>query len=261
MKVHSALAASLVLAIAASSAAADVACEGVIGVLPVVSSGADTIVAVPWLASGVGDSSISVSNIVQTANLAEGDLLYWYDAANKNYQMWMLTNGEDRVSVPYWQSVSKVSSSGVTVTPASDALRLARGSALLLHRQNPSANGGVFYLSGQVASAGASSPVSTVAASPAGAPADVYTLIAPPNAAATDLNSISSWNDSCANDKIYISANTALTYENGSWGLTTYNAATRQWTRNTSAATVPAGQGVWYVRGKENAGSDLTVTW
>lgn len=240
----------------AAHAADSFTCENVVGVLPVNSSAANTVVAVPWLAAGVGDSSIAVSNVVKTANLTVGDLLYWYDAANKNYQAWILASGSPAA---YWAPVDKVTENGIETAQAPDTLALSRGCALILHRQNPSA--GVFYLSGQVASAGASAPSSTMVASSSESPADVYTLVAPPSTAATSLNSLT-WNASCANgDKIYLAAGAGLTYKNGQWGTETYNSSSRTWEFSTAGATVPAGQGFWYVRSAANAGSSLTVTW
>lgn len=218
---------------AASSALAAVTSSNTFGILRVDSTAAQTIVSVPWLASGGGN--INVADVIKTANLNNGDKLYYYNTGTTTYRVWELTDGSWREAVPAGESA--------TVSPT-----LARGNAIILERFAP--QGGsiapCFYLYGQYTDTNPS--VECVA--------NGYTLLAP-----TGLNRDCDLNDpNCCsfegvneNDMIYIpNANGVYSiyeYDNGKWGM---------WKKNfVVGATIPVGSGAWYV----SKGGSPTITW
>lgn len=159
----------------------------VFGILAVESKSADTIVAVPWCECSTGENQpIAISNIVKTANLTVGDELYALNDSREKVNKWELSEGEG--GVKYWNGIRVVVQSGFVEDPVpAEQSHAARGSAIILHRQNPTdGNGGAkpFYLYGQVGNI--STVTSQVFVSPGeGVPA--YTLVSPPNDADVDI--------------------------------------------------------------------------
>ena len=232
----------------ASVATAFAADDNVFGCLRVDSSAAETIVAVPWVAAGVTAGEIKVADIVKTANLNEGDELWWYNntATPAKYEMWQLKSGA-------WEPMPVVAEMG-EVEGAEDSTKqaLSRGDALLLIRKAPIAP--CFYLYGQVPTTSAG--VMTLGFGTATAPC--YTLIAPPSVEDTMINNIT-WANVGENDLITISGADPLRYNGETWGNWKIGA---DWTKTwqASEAVIKAGQGAWYISfgGKD---SEATATW
>lgn len=225
----------MIAVMAMASSVLAVESSNTFGILRVDSSAEQTIVSVPWEAAGGGD--INVADIVKTANLTNGDELYYYSGSG--YIMWRLTNGA-------WVEAQDEQAQ-------TTGRSIARGGAIILKRTAPIAN--CFYLYGQYTAAGSST---ITAAGSAGKPA--YTLLAPPTTEDTDLNS-KTWKTPNSNDIIMLSDGTTLNYRNGKWGKLskTLNPTTGDITETVdqSFATIKAGEGAWYV----SQGSAVSVTW
>ena len=223
------------LAIAVGSTVLAVESSNTFGILRIDSSASQTIVSVPWLASGGGN--INVADVVKTANLNPGDKLYYYSTGTTNYRVWQLSQtGVWEEAVPAGESA--------TQDPT-----LARGNAIILERFAPQGGSlaNCFYLYGQYTDANPS-----VACVENG-----YTLLAP-----TGLNRDCDLNrsDCCSfagtigeNDMIYIpNANGVYSiyeYDKGKWGM---------WKKTfVVGATIPVGSGAWYV----SKGGSPTITW
>lgn len=213
------------------------------GILRVDSSAAQTIVSVPWEAAGGG--AIKVKDVVKTANLNNGDQLYYFDGSN--YKLWVLgANG--------WEGATTVAH-GITPSKGTDEDTLARGGAIILVRNNPAAS---FYLYGQYTTAGSSTTCV----------AGGFTLLAPPSTEDTNLNT-KTWTTPGANDYIVLSDMTLLHYradanDNNTkkWGKITgksLNTSTGAITESIdfTKAVIKAGEGAWY----KSASSAVTVTW
>lgn len=232
----------------ASVTTAFAADDNVFGCLRVDSTDAETIVSIPWVGAGVGDSAITVADIVKTTNLTEGDELWWYDPNTDGgkYYTWILN--KDRV----WEGVEIVASNGKPDAAKGTDQTLARGNAILLIRKGSSiAN--CFYLYGQVKSGAVG-----VQELPSGA----QSLIAPPYVEDTNLNNTDKvvWSDVGTKDNLYVpnpdraSAQPflILNYRNNAWGYTGPEG------RVTKDAVIPAGQGVWF---KSVNGTNTKVEW
>lgn len=239
-----------IAAIAAASTALAVESSNTFGILRVDSSAAQTIVSVPWEgagASGESANKIKVKDVVKTANLTEGDQLYYYDTTSEtpSYKLWVLqANGT-------WAGATSVKGEGgatVTASAGSDDL-ITRGGAIILVR--PTNHTQSFYLYGQY----------TNAASSTTCVAGGYTLLAPPSTEDTDLNT-KTWSNVGASDYIILGNGKMLTYKNSTWG---YDTRTRDpithqilETHDTDSAVIPAGEGAWY---KSNSSQVASVVW
>lgn len=213
-----------IAAIAAATTALAVKSSNTFGILRVDSSAAQTIVSVPWVAAGGGD--INVADVVKTANLNDGDKLYYYNGSD--YTMWTLTRGA-------WVQAQNESGE----TPAQS---ISRGGAIILERTNP---GTCFYLYGQYASDVASTTCVQ----------DGHTLLAPSTTIDFNLNKSGVMTGTPnANDRIGVPVGDSLAllkYVDGKgWGI-------QKSDFDTSKATIPAGQGVWYI----SAGGSPTFNW
>lgn len=224
---------TIVMMTAAVSAMA-VESSNTFGILRVDSSAAQTIVSVPWVAAGGGD--INIKDVVKTANLTEGDTLYYYDGSG--FKMWQL-------GASGWDIAQDAQGNKPNA-------ELARGGAIILVRQHPEV--GSFYLYGQYAS----DAVSTSCV------ADGHTLLAPPTTTGDangkiDLNSVVTEGEINTNDRIAVPVT-----NNGvqSLALLRYNTTDKKWGIKKSAwdytvAKIPVGTGVWYV----SAGGSPTFNW
>ena len=251
---------------ASMSAVADTTVQGgnVFGILAVESKSADTIVAVPWCECSTGENQpIAISNIVKTANLTAGDKLYALDSKGDKINTWALTAGTG--GVLYWASLKQVVESGVVENSISAAqAHAARGSAIILHRQNPTNNGAAipFYLYGQV---GTSSTVDT-AIVPGSLVAPAYTLIAPP----VDSSSVAvpgevltgmQTGDSIVTRSTLTGVNREYTYNGSQWEYITRTHSGGKITSVTNTVdsiSLPCGTGAWYVSRNATA---PTLTW
>ncbi len=248
MKTKTVFAASLLLAGAAFATAYEYTDDSVIGVMPISSDQSETIVAVPWVGDGA-NGEVSVTNLVKTAGLVEGDTLTWYDPSSQKYVSWRLGVANDGVS--YWESVTSVGA-GSSSSTAADVPAIKQGQAVIVKRTTPS-SGTKMYVVGEVGSS--SSPTITI--NPG------YNLVAPPSTSETDLNANTfDWSGVGAGDMIYVNTRASdkdslkvYTYKEGKWGETTYQ--NRVWSHS-ETAVVPAGQGFYYYRA---GNSSLNITW
>ncbi len=238
----------------ASVATAFAADDNVFGCLRVDSSAAETIVAVPWVAAGVTAGEIKVADIVKTANLNEGDELWWYNNKDKAYETWKLQNGE-------WAPMSMSAGMG-EVEEAEDSTKraLSRGDALLLIRKAPIAT--CFYLYGQVPTSSAEGMTLGVGTTEA----PCYTLIAPSSVTDTDINGAKWENVAPSADQIIIDGVGVFLY-NGTeekWGTmkVSFDEFKEVWTYP-EEIKIPAGQGAWFVSAKIKKGEKTaaSVQW
>lgn len=244
-----------VLALALVARAAD---STEFGVLKVPSSLSQTIVSVPWLESATNDTAVAVSNLVLTACLTAGDELLWYNPTEKKYAAWKLKAGED--SVLYWDSVTEVSISGVTVSAPADDATIARGQAIILVRQNPTTYG-YFYIMGKpatVTETGAQSLPDGVFDAP------VYTLIAPPTTGTIDFNDSNAvvWSNVGSNDYMTVSSTETYNWDPVGSQWYKYVKTGRRKKPTIVGVTNFVGQGVWYVsRGYLESSGNKSVNW
>ena len=239
---------SLLSAGALSAAVTSASSANVIGALRVDSSEKQTVVAVPWVASGLANGDIRVTDIVKTTTLAVGDQLFAYE--DGAYKCWVLDDSK------VWQPSQVVKAGSFLPVAGVGAANkvLKRGCAVVLVRTKPTSPG-YFFVLGQVSSA-SSNVVQTL-------PASEASLLAPPSAVATDLNDSSAvvWGlgsgDHADDRVIFKNASGAMCTakrKDGAWKL--FDTAKRQWT--TDGVVIPAGQGAWY---QNRSAEAVTVTW
>lgn len=240
--------------------------SNVFGLLTVLSKTANTIVAVPWCECSTNDNeSIAISNIVKTANLTTGDKVSALDANGDTLNTWTLTEGAG--GVKYWASTKNVVESGDPGVDGitADQARAVRGSAILLHRQNPTNNVGIipFYLYGQVGTLSTiSSTIYNTGASPS---TPVYSLIAPPTDADANLLAANVLTGPVDGDSVVTRSlaggRRTYTYnasgESGAGWYASENPVTAPIKRDT--ITISAGTGAWYV--SRNSSAKPTITW
>jgi hypothetical protein len=231
-----------------SGAKTKVASENTIGVLKVESSATSTVIAVPWESLAADGQDITVSDLVRTATLTEGDELKVYDTATGKYRAWTLNASKE------WEPVTVVG--GAKSEEASDST-IARGSGVWLTRQDTTQP---IYLVGEVAE---QSTTTTIAGAQDDEP--TWNLVAAPTVESVDLNE--KFPDANEGDVVMVPTETAprrYTYENGSWGYTDYEEVKTargikvvKPVRKTDVTEVPAGTGFWY----SNAGEEKDVEW
>ena len=241
----------------------------IFGILKVESKTADTIVAVPWCECATNDNgAVAISNIVKTANLTVGDTLCALDSNRDKINTWTLTSGAGNVL--YWESQKQVVESGVVENSISAAqAHAARGTAIILHRQNPTnsvGNANAFYLYGQVGSRDVTTtPIAATESAPA------YTLIAPPSTNDVNLLQSGVLTDVPNGDSIVVrfdnGVNREFKYNGSSWVYTkrTYNpkaeTAALAYTITeypTNSITLKCGTGAWYI---SRGASVPTIAW
>ena len=236
---------SLAMAAAMPALANTATTANVVGVLPICSSSAETIVGIPWVAASLEDEDIKVVDIVKTANLSVGDQLWWYDPQNKGFKCWQLNPSKE------WQPATMVSENKrpEAAEGASDKT-LKRGEALVLVRTAKDLTA-PFYVMGQYSSSAAGEL--QLAAGSKTAPA--YSLIAPPSATAKGLND-ATWEGVGSNDVILIQGK-IYNYNNGQWGCWEVTNGVESFV---PGGTIPAGTGVWFVS-KSGAQEGASVQW
>lgn len=251
MKAKSIFAATLLVAGAAFADSTTVETDYVLGVMPVSASGkTQVILSVPWVAEGSSaDAAVTVTNLVKTAGLGDGDKLTWYNPSTSKYMAWEVeTNDTD---VAYWKPVDSVGETSTTPSLGED---ISRGEAIVLTRAGTS---NTIYVIGQV---GSESSVETVVAGNG-----KYTLVAPPMVSGTDglidLNTIT-WGGT---DKGSVAAGDVITVDYINGIAISYtndlNGASAKWVPTYMAsgdAKIKVGRGFWYYRA---GASDLTITW
>lgn len=265
MKSKSIFAASLLVAGVAFADSTEVATDFVLGVMPFnfAANQAEAVVSIPWVAAGSNNTTptdVAVKDVIKTANLNPGDMLYWYDSSAKNFKYWRLTSGGEG-NPSYWKPVPNPSSE----EESSDSTTLARGGALLVKRNSDTSNAVTIYILGQHTTATPSTI--TIPAGTRASPS--FTLLASPIESGTaDL--VTKFSSAAPGDAI-IFADSSGNLKTYTWGL---NTSTKEycWGRGSvsngvysfgvdSAATdigeFPAGKGFWYKR----CGDSFNVNW
>ena len=266
MKLHSIVCVGAMALAVAAFADGEYTDGKVVGWLRVDSDKAVTVIGIPWLCVAE-DANVEVAKLVKTDNLTAGDMLYIYN--NGNWTGFRLNDG-----CTAWEgyaTTKKVNGVDTTIPAASDALRLARGQALYLERQNPAENNVAkpFYLYGRYGDLTAEESTSQIAAG--GAKPTVTLLASPKLDADLDVNRSGLFTGTIdASDSIIIPTQGAFTVSY------TRNAANTAWQRVTKTTmtrfgkqievesyteegcTIPRGTGFWYSR---VANSALAINW
>jgi len=212
------------------------------GVLKVPSSTTNTIVSVPWLESGTGSDSVTVSNLVLTSGLSNGDTIKLFE--NGAYtKTWVLDNG-------VWTGGNVVSGNNDVKQSGNDQTTIARGKAIMLTRTGNDLSKG-FYIMGKPASAGVQVTLGSG-----------YSLVAPPSVAAVDVNTGITWNNIDAKDKLMVPSISGTTMTTLSW-VDPKGANNRKWCVfsqsqfkwEESQLKIPAGAGAWFINGGEGSGT------
>lgn len=240
----------MICAAAASTALfAEDATSATYAVMNVTNAYTDTIIAVPWV--GLDGNTNTISGLVNTTALAEGDKLYMYD----NGTWYEYTKSEG-----VWTGATTITTSG---DHTAESQVVARGSGLILQRASA---GGTVLLCGRVDS----SPVSTTIAGATtvdGKTVKGKTLFANPTASDVDLNT--KFTDAANGDMISIPQNNGgtdiYTFDGtkSEWGKMTFtetpltNGRKRKTSTWNKCGSIPAGTGAWY----EASGAGYKVTW
>ena len=212
-----------------------------IGVIAITNAPATAIIGVPWV-SLAGDGAISVSNLVHTANLTNGDTLQAYEG--DTLHSWTLSNGiwvEDDVVGP---------NAG---TGGADTIKINRGKGVWLTRQNP---GEPIYLVGEATTDDATSEIVPGTTDKKG-----WTIVASPSVEPIDLNAKVATADE--NDQILVPTKGApknFTLKDGKWGYDKkvlgedglYHSV-----RTEEDSTIPAGRGFWYINSTDKTSIGL----
>ena len=224
------------------------------GVLKVTCSAQKVIIATPWVKCGDANSSVSVSNLVMTSGLVEGDSVLLYQ--NGAFKGWSINASGN------WQSMP-VTVSGTTYDSGSNAA-IARGEAFWFVKASYSEPYDL-YLYGQEAASEATA-TSSITGGTSASPA--YSLVASPKITSTGTNDINvarfDFTPDAA-DEIRIprgnnKPDVVYTYKSGSWGTPTsreVGSTGRYVTTWTAGCTIPAGMGFWYL----SKGGSGTITW
>lgn len=238
------------LAIAAASTALAVESSNTFGILRVDSSAEQTIVSIPWEAAGGG--SIKVKDVVKTANLTNGDQLYYY--ANGSYKLWVLEDG-------VWtgaQTVKDQDGATITADRGTDADVLARGGAIILVRKNPTtgtpAVANPFYLYGQYNSGDVTVEVNRNETNP------TYTLMAPPKTADNTTVNSGTWTGFKKGDALILPSTKRLSWNDTTkWSTYELNKTSGDMQYVAATDPIPAGEGVWVIVGAGDG--KVSVAW
>ena len=215
----------------ATGAEVPVTTENVIGVMVVTNAPATTIIGVPFK-SLANDGSISVSNLVQTANLSEGDELKAFDADGKLHS-WTLTDG---AWVPDYVS----GGTGTEMSEDADKIKLARGKGVWLTRKDPTKP---IYFVGE-ASVEAAETELDVATDEA---PKAWNMVAPPSVEPVKLNDVFTVDDG-STIQVPPAREGGIprnyTFKNGKWG---YDGSENGIPKRIESDTLPPGRGFWYI--------------
>ena len=215
----------------ATGAEVPVTTENVIGVMVVTNAPATTIIGVPFK-SLADDGSISVSNLVQTANLSEGDELKAFDADGKLHS-WTLTDG---AWVPDYVS----GGTGTEMSEDADKIKLARGKGVWLTRKDPTKP---IYFVGE-ASVEAAETELDVATDEA---PKAWNMVAPPSVEPVKLNDVFTVDDG-STIQVPPARDGGIprnyTFKNGKWG---YDGSEDGIPKRIESDTLPPGRGFWYI--------------
>ena len=207
---------------------------GVLGVSDTATS--NTVVGVPWVSATGGN--ISLSNLVSTATLAAGDIVYLYeDGTWKGYTL--LASG-------VWDPMTTINGEDVTSPGSADAKTFSRGAGLIIQRAS---NTDPIYLCGRYeAIVGLNSTI----------PAGTMVLIANPLIGDKEITV------GAVGDQVRIpqDGGAMKIYEKRAAGWGTYSAqnvggrTVKKW--SACGCSLPAGTGAFYVN---NGSEDVVVSW
>lgn len=210
----------------------------------------NTVVGVPWRNVSATLANATLSNLVSTVGLAQGDKVYLYEETRDGSSV--TTNWYEYVLSSTGVFEPSTTVYGQVVTPvAADAKTLSRGTGLIIQRAS---NGTPIYLCGRYDS---TTPDSTTI------PANSIVLIANPlTTVKTIADTVGSNGDEIripldnGGLKIYLK-------KDGVWGTyvstttTSRRGGTVTTTTWTPGCTLAAGKGAWYVCGATEA----TIAW
>ena len=218
---------SIVAIAVAVTAVADEKTVATVGVTAITSSKRHTIVSVPYTELGTG-GNICVSNLIKTANLDLGDIVYVFSGTQ--YKGWILAENGDNVK--YWNPLIGVNKDGVSVVTPSGDETMAAGTAIWLVKAAEPQSAFTFYVYGN---AYESAPTTQIAvgnnlvANPCQATANFVF----PNATAGDTITV-------PND---YGAPTIYTYDGSTWYT---KGSTRFAAPVAGQPSLAAGHGFWY---------------
>lgn len=222
--------------VAYAACAEQVAYEGQpIGKIALDCSGkSNVVVSVAFKELSATDQNVSVSNILSTVNLVNGDTVSVYTSSG--YQTWELTGGA-------WAPATIVTQSGNGSSDAASSVRPAVGQGFWLCRRNGSAFTTVYLFGAYV------TPGTTTAAH------GTISLMGNPKmaqATPTVANAVKG-------DQIQVIGGHTYTYNGESWSYKIAPVAPSVFpTIVTGDPTIPAGTGFWYV---SKGATDVTFTW
>ena len=230
--------------------------ENTIGVLAVKEAPATAIIGVPW-SSSTDSRSISVNDLVRTANLTPGDEMKVYDPSTKTYKMWELNEDKE------WEPVSTSSGSGISDPGEAEYNSVARGAGVWLTRQNPDEP---IYLVGQATTEAATTSLEKAADEETPS----WNLVASPKVEPVDIAAVTGVAESATIVVPTASAPKIYTYKQGEgWGYEGVK-STRQITlpdgtvatsakigHVTTDTKLPVGTGFWYINKDTTEGKKL----
>ena len=212
------------------------------------SAAKSAVIAVPWESLAADGEDITVSDLVRTATLTEGDELKVYDTATGKYRAWKLTASKE------WEPMTVV---GGASSEEAGGSTIARGSGVWLTRTDTT---NPIYLVGEVAE-----QVATTTIAGANEEKPTWNLVAAPTVEAVDLNE--KFPGANGGDVVLVptaGAPKRYTFKDGAWGYDEYVTTANKKgievvkvVRKTDVTNVPSGTGFWYM----NAGDDQNVEW
>lgn len=201
----------------------------------------NTVIGVPWKNIG-DDGNVTLSNLVSTANLDAGDIVYLYEG-----ETWL---GYQLSASGVWEALTTVNGTDIVDPDSADVKRLARGTGLIIQRQH---NTNPIYLCGRLDDA---TPSATAIA------ANSTVFLGNP---LTTEKTISS--EGANGDKIIFlkgggGESTIYEKKNGVWGTyvvttTTTSRGTKKIQTWTPGCTLAPGMGAWYQAGETAA----SISW
>ena len=224
--------------------------ENTIGVLAITDAPKTTIIGVPFKSLSE-DGSISVANLVHTANLTDGAKLSAYDSSG-NLHAWTLESGEWTPDVVVGQQEQ---------TGDAGTIKLDRGKGVWLTRADEDLDKPI-YLIGEASD----EAVETELEAPAEENGTAWTLVASPSVEPADVADIVGAN---TGDRIILPSDgfpRNYSYKNGEWGydgndepeeIASGITVVRP-KRITGDNKIPAGRGFWYLN--KDAGSK-SINW
>ena len=230
----------IICAMAASAAlfATDVNSD-TFGLVRVTDTSTNTVIGVPWV-SATG-SAVSLSNLVSTATLSAGDVVYLYEGTTwKAYKL---------SAAKVWEPYTTVGVGGVEGAPSADNKTLARGTGMIIQRASAD---DAIYLCGRL-------DTTTPSATAIAASSTVFF-----GNPLTTTKTISS--EGANGDKIVVlkdgGGSTIYEKKDGVWGTyvettTTTKRGTKKTQTWTPGCTLAPGMGAWYQAGEAAA----SISW